>query len=660
MKTKISYSVSLTEDVRAQLARVVCEELDGYTRVHSDRLQNLEEWRRDVALLPADRPGPWQGSAQLRAPLTRIACNNHTTRLNSMMSTWPYFSGHAEKPEALDLVDQAERILDAKLRHAGFANVARLVHRELPIGAPVGVQVEWVRETTRVPKVSITVDEAALTAAIREGLEPDKALEAAANTSAAGEFVGEVEFEDKVIYEGNRLTVIPFERLAFFPPNAQTHDDLWAVGHVASMKGYELDARAKNGVFYEDAVQKVLLTDPVMTTEERERQEKLEDRNAMQISTYSTERENLYKDYPVFHVCWKDDLNNDGSLEWYLLTVCLTSRTLLGCNYAPYEHGKPTIHVFDYIETADSIVGETVAEVAAVMQDAGTAILNAIVDGTDKIVGAGTFLYDGSASRRLPHEWILNPAQPIQVDNINGIRENPIQSAVAGALPSMVKSLQLIRDFMELVTASSNPALGVETDSQKTLGEVNIVMGQAGKVFENYFQRVAYHWSQVIDMFRSNCAQFAPNEMVHYEVQTSNAAQLQQGEAAILAAPIQFHPTATSGSPDMGARIQRDVMVTQQILQNPVTASNPKLLAVAMQQLLTDIAFPGWQKMNAMIDDSLAAIEQQQQAAQEQQQGLLDALAEHPEVLDDPASENTGSGTTQQRRARLESAAGPD
>jgi len=148
-----------------------------------------------------------------------------------------------------------------------------------------------------------------------------------------------------------------------------------------------------------------------------------------------------------------------------------------------------------------------VAEKIASIQDAATAVLNQLIDHGDLVLNLhGNWFYDGTMEFN-PAKNIARMGQPIRVGNVDGIKLIDV-----GPIPQEHYNLyQLLKDMADLVTATSNPSLGKTTDTQKTLGEIQIVAGASNMIFEEHAARVARSWAKVWDQVRWLAAQFGEN-----------------------------------------------------------------------------------------------------------------------------------------------------
>lgn len=604
----VDYTIRLSESEQKALAQRLCREFDHYTSQTESRRENAREWRDAAALMPDTASGEdWQSDA--RAPFTRLACQNHTTRLNQqLLGNDPLFTAVAKKqmfqapemPQPLPLqplVPLIETSLNSLLEEAAFSRVARRVHRELPVVSPCAVRVQWKRETRRVPVLQPRTDLEESVLLMETGMDPVEAYLAPLERGKDGNARLKLGYEDRVVKDGVDLAMVPFERLVMFPATAETRDDLWAVGERLMLRGLDLQRGVESGVYLRENVENLLARKgDGLTDSARDRL----DRSGMDDGGGVTAQDDpKYQEFDCIELCLLDDLNDDGALEWNIVTVHLESETLLRCQLSPYEHGRPFYHVFPYVD--DSLLGQSIAELVAVLQDQGTACQQQFTDLVELLVAAGgSFFYDKTSGFN-PNRFTLAPGTQIPLDNINGIRPFDLAQNIPHALQHLLAMMDLLKTQNEMLTASSNVALGRETDQQKTLGEINQVANQASQIFEDYSRQVGLDWAAVADLVRLTAAQYADKGAVEVRSSAGPEQVFQTVPASLLKAEVDLVPAGLSGYSDQGARLQRDMLVLNTLLAQPSVQQDPTIAADLLAQFLQDVRWPDWQGLGGRL-----------------------------------------------------------
>lgn len=611
------YRVRLDEAAREALARRVCEAVETYLAATEERRLDLaREWRRDARAAESDQPGPWPGASALRAPFTAIACANHSTRLNSqLLGSDPPLAAIARRPEAVEHAPKIEEVMRAVLEECGWAEAKRGVHKELPVVSPCAVRATWRIERRMVPDLQVDLDLDVMGELADAGVDPRVALAAATNADEQGRARVRLEWKEKIVHDGVHLEVVPYEDLVYLPHTARNIEQVWGIGQRVLLRGTDLDARARDGVYDREAVDRVLLRHSDPTAEDREDALDLAGLEA-DLPGGAPDHDALHRTYELYELSWRDSLDGDRREKQHLLTVHLPSRTLLRVQYSPHWHTESEYTLYAYNPSPGELHGESVAERCQVLQDAATAALNQFLDMADLVVAQSTMLVLDERANLRPDKFEWRPGKPMFVENIAGVMHLPLSPAVGAAMQQLSNAIGLFREWVELLTASSNPALGRETSGQKTLGEVQAVLGQAMTIFEDYASSVALCDARVLDQVRWLYRQYAQNHEVTYRRAARPQPLFETIPAEILEADVDLVPAGMNAFPDASARLQRDLLVMQTVQTHPATAQDMETQLDVLDQLLQDVKWPGRETLIdrarqraealAMLQDQLA------------------------------------------------------
>ena len=697
-KPEISYAVKLTPEAAHRLGQRVLREVSAFEAAVGQRRLNARTWRDDYELLPADLDGPWENSADLRAPNTRVACSNHATRLNGQfLAVTPLFGAKVLDEQYTAWGPAIEDLMTCKLLEAEWPQAARDVHQELPVVADPWVRTMWVTETRRMPRHVVDFDEDAFQEAAQVTGDGVAAFQYALETDAQGKPKYRLEFVEETVKDGLEFQVIPFEESIFLPPTAKKDADLWAIGEYLCIRGLELEQGAKAGIYRKKAVEDLLrsASQAPRTDTETARDE----HTGLDVQDYAPD-DPRYLDYECVLLDWWDDLNEDGACEWYWLLVDRRHGQVLQCMVSPYEHGESRYTRMPYIGRTGQLLSASIAEVLATLQDGSTTVLNDLLNIADQIVGmAGNFFYD-LRSMLEPGKIRFGPGLPQFVPgSVDGILPMAqFMAPLPPALQSLLMVLEKLKEASDLVSATSNPALGRESEGDKTLGEIRLVLGNAQQVFSDLAQGVGLRWAKVCDQSRWLVAQYgssygkvryaknaAPGAVVQdpqtgqempgaevwqpgpdgQPMQVPQAGARAYGEipVEVLRAKVDFEPFGMSGLPDAASRVQRDMLVMEAAQANPVVAGMPDVLAEMFKQILQDSEFPNHEALSAKIDAAMQAMmmaqamsqqlalaaglqEGEQGAAEQERAGREDARAQQ--------SHEDGLKTAQQGRDRAD------
>lgn len=637
----VDFTLRISKERREKLARIICEELDRYDNAVSNRRENLKEWRWAYKLMPSTPTGRWEGSSTLQSPFSHIYTNAHSNRLDSQIIAHdPPFTVVASQADAVEVVPQIEEVLTASLEEAEWERFASRLHREIGIAGACFARITYEEEWIRKPVMVVDVDDEAFGMQAALGVSPDIALAQATDMRRDGTPRVTLEFQDECVKAGPAYKVIPWEYGFVLPAHVTDVKDARAIGERMVVTGAQLEAGVRSGKYLKDAVEELLEmpSDPPNYEDDERR-----DMQGIEIGSLEpADREDrLYENYELYEMCWYGDYNNDDREELYVFTVHRPSMKLLRAQYMPYEHGRPYYHLFGFFENEDDLFGMGIPEILAVMQAADTAILNLITDYCDLLVNrAGNFFYDPAKFDPAKHSARLNAPIPIK-DLVQGSGVVPM--GVSG-LPAGVFELRAqYQDMAERITNVSDPALGKETPGDKTLGELKLLTAQAAQIFETQAANVARQHVALIDQHRYLLAQFGTDGKVQFRKSAEPgltitgddgkqvpAANMNgqpvpapagyvfgEVESDLLRRKVDFVPTGLKQLGDWTARLQQAQMVYGILTTNPITAADPEIILLTLDDLLQKARFAQREKVMDLARRSVQKMQMQQAIIQQ-------------------------------------------
>lgn len=680
----IDYSVKLTEEVRDQLGRRVCEEIARYEEAIAQRRDNCRDWRKDFEMLEADTEGPWEGANSVRAPYTAFAVQNHISRLKSLiLGSNPVFSARARVASAQEAAPIIEEVEQSLLDEADFEGMVTKLVPEMPLVGNAAVGTEWEIRYRRQPKAVGEFDDAQVKELVGNGMPLDDAVKASIKTDKQGRAKLGIEFENVVDKDGVRLWVVPFEQCIWLPATAKDEQGLFGIGEYVRLRGSELNAGAKSGKYLRAAVDELLERqgDAIRETEGGDDWEEIA---GVDSSDAGMSENNLHREYECAELDWWDDLNGDGECEWYILAVHLDTQKVLRVQYNPAEHGMSRYVPFGYLERPGKLIAASVAERCAGLQEAATVILNGILDLLDVLKGNSTsFLYDFRSGIR-PGAWKVQPGVPKYVNSIEGIRDMPGTAMIPPAIVALMNMLSVLKQWVDLATATSNTTLGSVSENDNTLGEAKMAFATANEVFGDYARAVLMGLAKVADRVRWLSAQYGEGGSVEYRVaaeagqmiETDNGQapgrevwvtgedgrpvrQAMEGAVAfgkvpaeLLKSAVDLVPTALGQIPDREGRLKRDAFLMELALKNPVIGQMEDVLTTLYGVIMDDMQFPQRDKVMRLIQTNLQAMQAaEQQAKQMQEMQMLAGMAQEQEQGKFAQEEQQFQRGMQQRKA---------
>lgn len=611
--------VRISAKDREKLGQRLVDEIGRYEQSVAERHDLLRVWRNDYEMTVWDGPTPWPGASTIRAPFVCMVCDQHATRLNSqIVQTSPPFSAVAKRQEAVEMAQAAEDAMESVMDEAGWKQIARLAHKELVVAGEVLVRVTHERKVVRAPRPVVEMDQQRLVSGILAGEDPAEALTEAANASPGG-----IEFEDQVIYDGVALHLVRAEEMLLLPHNAKRSDDCWGIGERIRIRGWDLLEGVEQKK-YDRKVVRLMMGAPSDPMPESDVEEALDASEVDVAAGNAFEDEDAaYREYECAELCWFGDLNRDGHPEWYVVTVHLATGLVPRVQYMPYGHAQAYYAHLCFDSTAGQLHGRSLAQLLQTTQDGGTACVNNFNDlVTLMVASAGNFFYDETSGLK-PNSWVFTPGKPQQVTDVEGIKPMTFVQGFPAAIQACLQALGVYRDWTELLGASSNPVLGKPTAGDKTLGEIQIVVGQAMQVFEERAAQVAMGWKKVWDLARWTVADFNQGGEVAYRKSARPNVEFGSIPADALRADIDFIPAGLNEWAEPSTRVTRDQFVNNLLMRHPLGASNPLVQLQLIRQTLRDIRYPNADSLMQLLEQ--AALMQAQMQAAMAMGGMADA-----------------------------------
>lgn len=614
----LDLNLDLGDEQEQKLVKMLCEEIDRYKNVTSRRFASLSAWRVAHEMLPPGTGGRWHGCSDIPSMLTRMACNSHHTRLNQqILNATPPFTAIARRPDAKDKTTIIEECMAAVLDQADWPQVADDLHRELVIAGNVFLRVTYERETARIPQRQVEHSPETRDSLLTAGVDMHEAVW----HSIKGVKFGHV---DEPIYDGVKFRVIPFEDGVICPAHCRDPEEAIGIGERRRLRGVDLLAGVKNGYYRKDAIDELL--EKPSSAEPMERIYRKDEQGLLPDAGYgyTSHEDSLYREYEIYELCWQYDVDDDDQLEWVVVHLDKESRKILGLRWMEYEHGRPYYLFGRYIHRTAELFGMGIPEMIAAYHDGDTAVVNQLVDHQDLSLNlGGNFAYTGLSGYD-PEKTILQLGRPLKFENL---AETEFKQLPPIPLPSEAYRLnEMFKNWVDLLTATSNPSLGKETDTQKTLGEVQLVFNASNQIFEDVAARVARSLhAKAWDHARWLTAQYSiPNADGGIEYRRTAApdvVEFAQINPADLSAAVDLVPTGVTQLSDMGTRIQMSTLIHTQLMQLLASAQAwlpfANVVMLSFGQYMKAMSYPLREKVLAALEQAIQQLLMQQQMQQQ-------------------------------------------
>jgi hypothetical protein len=643
----VDYNVPLSEQQLDDLGRELIAEVEKYYQDVGKRLESCETWRADCEMMQADGDGPWPDSARVRAPLTENAVRGHAVKLNqTIIHAVPPFVCEAKSEEAIDAAPLIEEALAAQLEEANWKRIANEVHAELPLVGNVFLLTTYEQEIARQPRHQLDFDEHAYADYLQQGMDPAQAMQEAVRKDRDGKAKVTLAWQNVLKSSGVRFRVVPFEDGVIFPATIRDPDEARGIGHRLTLRGADLKVGVKRGQYLKAPVEDLLERSSDGIPDDRLVKLDFSGISGDAGGASLGESSPLNRDYLCYELYYQMDANGDDELEWVVVTVHESGK-VLRCQYLPYHHGRAPITMFRYFTRSRELFGMGVAEKIATIQDAATTVLCQLIDHADLSLNVfGNIIYEKNSGFKPENfEWAMGT--PIPVENVDGVKFlTPPQM-----VPEHYQLYQLLKDIADLTTSTSNPSLGAMTDTQKTLGEVQIVSSASNMQFEENAALVSLDWAKVWDQVRWLVGQYGTGGQVKFRktaqpqvtVQGEDGAMVPGAElwgqtvpapggavfdsipSHMMLAEVDLVPAGLKQLADMQSRVQQASLVQATLLQHPLVGQSVDAQVVMLDEYLQALRYPQRKKLIEIIDQVAAQVKQQQMLQQMLQQAMMGA-----------------------------------
>lgn len=598
---KLDLSVALGSAGKLALAQRIADEYQYYRQVTNRRLDNSRQWRLAYETMPPGTANRWENSSDVPSPFTRMYCDSHYQRLNSqILDAVPQFAVVARDAEVLPQAPAIQEAMESILDEAGWNETADKIHHELSVTGNCFLKVWWSREIERHPRITVDHDRRETARRQAAGFDDDDAL-------WAGVRGVKLEHVDVVAYEGPRFRVVPWEDGVILPPSVRDPERAYGIGEVYMLRGEDLKAGVKAGMFDREAVDRVLARPE--DGQPLYRRERLDEQGLTEIFGSPAKggpEDALYRDHECLELCWKMDTDGDGRMEWVVVVMHVDSREILRLQYLADEHGQPSYMMYRYLIRPEELFGMGIAELISAYHDADTAVWNQLIDHGDLALNwNGNIFYDNTAGL-YPDRFVTQLGRPIRVENLAGIKQvDPM------ALPAEHYQMhQLLKDTCDLLTATSNPSLGKATDTTKTLGEVQIVQSASHTIFEQRAAAVARQHAKAWDLVRWLASQYGitpSGEVPYRRTAPASPQDYKMINPEVLRARVDFVPAGLQQLSDMGSRLQIATLARSTMLADPLVANNVPARLLLNEEYLRELRFSQRERLMAEIRQGLAA-----------------------------------------------------
>jgi hypothetical protein len=464
------FDVALKDDQRLELTRFLCEAIQEAKALRSVSDADVEYWHRLYRqdLTRVGKAAPWLDAADLTSYIASEKVDALRSRVMKTIFVEPIWTVEGYGAEGTQYAPVVEAFHQWQAESENLQSyLARVIHLSLiePRGVLEVYEDTVIRTTRKQMKVAIQIDPFTASPALDEAGEPMLVrdpkggyLEVMDDLAPSADVV--VDSTERV-RRGPAYRIVPYRDFLVLPEHAIDKSEIWGYAKRFTKRLSELQQRAKDGLYDQASV------DALGTHIDQSPQTELTGASAptLQLNDPPTAEKELWE------VLFLRDLG-DGE-RWYVATVSEQQRQTLRLQYD--DIGQPRYLCFRPFPRPDramegySFVGHKLIT----CQEEHTAWRNMLADRAALIVQAPIKRLEGALWDPTEVPW--GPKAIIDVRSMDEIQPFEIPDMTQAAVGREQEILQA----SERVAGINDVALGVQPQSSRTLGELNMVSEQS-------------------------------------------------------------------------------------------------------------------------------------------------------------------------------------
>ncbi|TAN40584.1 MAG: hypothetical protein EPN22_17265 [Nitrospirae bacterium] len=295
-----------------------------------------------------------------------------------------------------------------------------------------------------------------------------------------------VKHETVTMYAGNRIT--PIDPFAYFPdpsvPQGQIERAEF-IGHHITRNLSDIRQRARDGVYWRENVEKITpWMQPATEGEESRRDEYLKMTTADQSPADALDRGAVRLDELNLMLVPKEWGLGDGeNLEAWWLTLA-NREVLVRAEPSIYQHGKLNYVVGTFGYDPHAFLTDSLSGLIDGLQAATSWLYNARMQSVRATMNPTMFI-DPSIFEmedlEHPEPGGYIRLKPEYYGRPDAIRQGQAPLQFTDATSRHFEDMAYHREMIQFITAATDPQAGVETQTRRTLGEVQNILLQSGR-----------------------------------------------------------------------------------------------------------------------------------------------------------------------------------
>ncbi len=607
--------VKIPDEERGKLGKDLLQKITASRNGMKGLLDNVKTWERFYESDLPPKNNPWEDCSNINVPVIQPAVDTFHASINGVVLSVspivnvvpPPFAADASLKQIAQRVEAAiETVQTAIMKYPESADQWHLTALMHPASI---VKLAW-REEYRTVKRAATDDEDVTT----------------------------LKDVQEIKYRGPRIETVDINNFVIYPLTAKSIDDAYLVGDKFKLTEDQVNRRVEEGYFDAVPIKEVLkkpeneLTSTLQDFDNEERND--------QVGIENVDHEQ----YVFWEVIAPYDINSDGLLEECVFVLEATSGTIVRATQFPYFHGRRYyISMTPFLKSVKMFFRRCLPQIGEHMQREANAIHNQRADATAQAINKSFKARRGSLDNADAID--MSPGSVTELDDVNDLVEWTLSPVIPG-----LDIMEMNRDNAERAFGVNDMATGKQSEGNKTLGELQMVMAKAGNRFDDVIRRVQQAHVEVAIQIAGLMYQFMTDEellLLNLKDADGNVAR------EMLVFQWEYIPHGTTGTADKNSEFQRASVVYKTMIteQNPLVLNNPLHIYRVTSDFLQALDIKDVESYIGTEQE----IQQQMQEAQMQQmaQDVAMGFAELPQI-NDPQQAQAFGAMVQKARMMIE------
>lgn len=578
-------SMMLPPDREEALIQQLTQALDYHDSVQKPLLDKTQRWLEMYNVVAKIKTNPWPNSSNYVVPfMAEKIMSIHARLVRAAFNVAPLWLVKPRAMEVSDFADPIERWLDFLAEQGDFKPVIDTAMLYSLIEGTGIIKVDYKRSMRSMTNVT----------------------------------TGQVQqFAD---FEGPRIQFVQLQDFMVVPVTIQSLDDALITGHRFWLTAQELNDRRTRGIY-------TLATDDLLAAKSYGNEQR--GSTATPLGTVQPLPTAVAERYELWELFVRYDLYQTGQLVPISVTFSKQGRKILRIVPFPYEHGRAPYVALRPIPAPNMFYGIPFAQYLEPIQVELTSSYQRRSDAQARKILTPILRKRGSTWK--PEKQPLAPNTVIDVtmpDEITALQLPDIADA-------SMNSEQFLMTIGERLTGMSDYQLGRSAGSNRTYGEVKSVLDEGQVRIDVLLDRIQVDMRRLGELVFDIGYQFMPY-----------GGNVQTAQAFFKIVPEMLRPTGigynayrivpngSMSEASKDAKFQRDMVLTSQFLQDPITNPQfvgPQAFMVRGALWAKQLQQGGWldaeKYVAPLVQSVMQQVQQQQMQAQQEAQAAQELQA---------------------------------